>query len=109
TVKSYLGISGASDVRALPFLVMFITIAGLLTLPVGNWYSRRIEADADRHAVHVTRDIQTAVQVEVSLARDNISDIEPNPVIRWIFFSHPAPLERIALQQAEAAKLGLTP
>ncbi|MCA1833976.1 MAG: M48 family metallopeptidase, partial [Actinobacteria bacterium] len=71
TVKSYLGISGASDVRALPFLVMFITVAGLLTLPVGNWYSRRIEADADRHAVHVTRDIQTAVQVEVSLARDN--------------------------------------
>jgi STE24 endopeptidase len=108
-VTSYLGIGGASDPRALPFLVLFITLAGLLTLPLSNWYSRRIEADADRHAVTATRDVRTAIDVEVALARDNISDLSPNPVIRAIFFTHPAPLERIENELAVARRIGVEP
>jgi STE24 endopeptidase len=101
-VRSYLGISGAGDAKALPFVALVLTVAGLLAMPVGNWYSRMIEADADRTAVRVTHDPQTAIDVEVNLARDNIADLQPNGFVRWAFFTHPSTRERIEIAIEEA-------
>jgi STE24 endopeptidase len=35
------------------------------------------------------------VQLEVDLARDNLADLKPNGFIRWVFFTHPATMERV--------------
>lgn len=104
-VRGSLGIAGASDPRAIPFIALVLTVAGLVAMPLGNWYSRRIEASADRTAVRVTRDAKTAVAVEVNLARDNIADLRPNGLIRWAFFTHPSVRERIqiAIEEGEGA------
>ncbi len=104
-LRSGLGIESAADHRALPFLMLVGALATLVSLPIANGYSRTIEAAADRAAVRVTQKPEVAVAVEVNLARDNISDLQPNGFIRWALFSHPAPLERIAIALDEGAKL----
>jgi STE24 endopeptidase len=102
-VRSYLGVTGPGDPRVLPFVVLVITLAGLLALPLQNWYSRRIEAAADRAAIATTHDPATQIRVEISLARDSIADLQPNAFIRWAFFTHPPTGERIQLALDYAA------
>ncbi|MGZ4128477.1 MAG: M48 family metalloprotease [Actinomycetota bacterium] len=96
--RRLLGMIGAhdhADPAVLPFLAFFIAIATLVTLPLQNFVSRRVEASADRAAIVATNDPQGAVQLEVHLARDDISDLHPNGFIRWMFFTHPSTIERI--------------
>ncbi len=104
-IRSFTGATGAEDPRALPFLALVLSVATILTLPAANGFSRRIEASADRFAVRLTGDAQTAVKVEVNLARDNVSDLHPNAFIAWMFFSHPPTLERIAIALEEGRRL----
>jgi STE24 endopeptidase len=96
-IRSWIGLSGAPDPRALPFLAFALAVTGILALPLQNWYSRGIEAAADRSAIDYTQDPETAIAVEVRLARENIADLEPNRSIVWAFFSHPPVMERIRI------------
>jgi STE24 endopeptidase len=97
SIRSWIGLSGTPDPRSLPFLAFVLAVTGILALPLQNWYSRGIEAAADRAAIDYTQDPETAIGVEVRLARENIADLEPNRFIRWAFFSHPPVLERIRI------------
>jgi STE24 endopeptidase len=94
-VLSWIGAGGPGDPRVLPFLAFVLAAASLLTLPAQNWYSRGIEAAADRAAIDYTHDPVTAIKVEAGLARSNIADLTPNGFVRWAFFSHPPTLDRI--------------
>ena len=101
-VMSWAGASGPGDARIVPFLALFMAVSSLLTMPVANAYSRSQEASADRFALDVTGDVGTAISVEVDLARDSISDLTPNPFVRWMFFTHPPTMERIRASIAYA-------
>ena len=99
------GASGPGDPRWLPFLALVLAVTSFVTLPIQNWYSRTIEAAADRTAIEYTADPDTAVSVEVNLARSNLADLRPNGFIRWAFFTHPPVLERIQIALEEKARL----
>ena len=105
-LRGWLGASGPGDPRLLPFLAFLLAAGSFVTLPLGNWYSRSIEAAADRAAIEYTNDPETAIKVEVNLARSNLSDLEPNGFIRWAFFTHPPTLERIQIALDEARTSG---
>jgi STE24 endopeptidase len=97
SVLRFVGSSAPRDPRSLPFLALVLAVATFLVLPAQNWYSRRIEASADRFAIAVTGDPDTHIAVEVNLARDNIADLQPGSFMRWAFFTHPTTLERIQI------------
>jgi Zn-dependent protease with chaperone function len=99
-LREWLGVAGAGDPRALPFLAFLLAALSLLTAPVVNAFSRHIEASADRAAIEYTHDADTAIEVEVSLARSNLSDLQPNAAIVWFFYTHPPTLERIDIALA---------
>lgn len=92
---SWIGASSPGDPRVLPFLAFFIVAAGLVSAPLQNWISRGAEASADRTAITTTNDPAAAITLEVNLARDSLADLRPNRVLRWVFYTHPTPLERI--------------
>jgi STE24 endopeptidase len=96
-VLGWIGAAGPGDPRALPFLAFVLAAGSLATLPAMNAYSRHVEAAADRSAIEITQDPYTAIQVEISLARSNLSDLDPNPAIAAVFFTHPSTLERIQI------------
>lgn len=96
-VKRKTGAEGAGDPRIVPFVVAFVTVAGLLTLPLQNLLSRSVEARADRFAVARTGSVETAVSLEQRLALTNLADLTPNKVLHLIFGTHPTTMERIGI------------
>lgn len=100
---SWGGASSITDLRALPLLVLFALVAALILLPVQNAISRHFEAQADRVAIELTHDPETAVRVFRRLAFSNIADLRPPAVAVWTLFSHPPIVSRIDSVLAESA------
>jgi len=91
------GASSPGDPRVIPLLLFLVAIGTLLLAPAGNLISRRIEARADVHSLDVTRDVPTFISTEQRLARTNLSDLDPNPLIYLLFSTHPTSPQRIAI------------
>lgn len=89
------GASGVADVRALPLLLLFVTIATLVLQPAANALSRSFEARADEIAVELTHDPDAAVRSFRRLAFSNIADLRPPAAAVWFFYTHPPIPERI--------------
>jgi STE24 endopeptidase len=94
-VWSWAGAGGVTDIRALPLLLAFASLAALLTLPIQNTVSRHFETQADETAMTLTHDPDTAVRVFRRLAFSNISDLRPPPIATWLLFTHPPVADRI--------------
>ena len=89
------GASGVGDPRALPLLLLFVLVAGAIALPFENALSRNNEATADRIALRLTDDPDTAVRVFRRLAFSNLADLRPPPAVRLLLYTHPPVDERI--------------
>ncbi len=90
------GIRSPFDIAGLPFLLLLLNLVLLATLPIQNWQSRRWEAEADRFAVRTTGNPQGLARALAHLARQNLSDPAPAPLLEALFATHPAIGRRIA-------------
>jgi STE24 endopeptidase len=91
------GAAGAGDPRVVPLVLAVVAVGTLVTAPVSNVVSRRVEARADVSALDLTRDPATFREAQRRLARANLSDLEPPPAHRLLFATHPSPTERLAM------------
>lgn len=91
------GVGSAGDARSVALLLALSALLGVAVSPVQNLLSRRIEARADVHSLDLTADPATFVAAEQRLARTNLADLDPNPLIYGLFADHPTSPERIAL------------
>ena len=79
-------------------LVLFVFFSGPFSFflkPVFSLWSRQHEYQADRFAAEALgrgQDLQTAL---LRLSRDNLSNVTPNRLYSFVFYSHPTLLERI--------------
>ncbi len=104
-VWAWAGASGIADLRAIPLLLLFALLAGLLVLPIENTISRSFEARADAIAVELSDSPSTAVRVFRRLGYANLADLKPPAPLVWALFSHPPIPERIeaVLSRSSAA------
>lgn len=98
---SWSGASGIGDLRALPVLLIFSMVAGLVALPIQNAVSRRFEARADEIAIDLTDEPEAAVSAFRRLAFSNLADLRPPRIAVALFYSHPPIPERIRSVLAE--------
>ena len=98
------GADGAGDPRVLALVVFAVGAATLLAAPATTLVSRRVEARADVHSLDLTRDAETFVRSERTLALTNLADLDPHPLVYGMFFTHPSTPERIALARAWALR-----
>jgi STE24 endopeptidase len=96
------GVDSVADPRSIGLLLALATIAGLVSGPLGNALSRRIEARADAHALALTDDPVTFEAMEARLATVNLADPAPPRLEHLLFASHPATVERMAAARAYA-------
>jgi Zn-dependent protease with chaperone function len=89
------GAAGVGDVKALPLVALFATVASILVLPASNGLSRSFEARADEIAVELTHDSDAAIQSFRRLALTNLADLRPPAAAVWLFYSHPPIPDRI--------------
>jgi Zn-dependent protease with chaperone function len=84
-----------TDPATLPFLFLLIGIFGFLVMPISNGYSRAIEYQADEYALQSTRKIEAFKSAMKRLANQNLAEIEPAPIVEFIFHSHPSIKKRL--------------
>ena len=94
------GVDSVADPRAIGLLIALAAVAGLVSGPLGNALSRRIEARADAHALALTDDPVTFEAMEARLATVNLADPDPPRWEHLLFASHPATVERMAAARA---------
>jgi Zn-dependent protease with chaperone function len=91
-----IGATGAGDPRVVPFVFLTGALLELVCLPFVSELSRSWERVADRGSLELTGDLQGFETTQLSLARANLSDLDPPRAVYRILFSHPTPPERLA-------------
>jgi len=91
-----LGFSGIVDVAALPLLALIFVGLNLLTSPLANGYSRRIEAAADSYALELTGDTRSFINAMTRLTDQNLGEAAPSRWVENLLYDHPSYASRVA-------------
>ena len=91
------GVSTAGDPRALALVMALVAVMVALSGPLQVLVSRRVETRADVHALDLTRDPTTFVEMQRRLSVTNLSDLDPPALVFGLFATHPSGPQRIAL------------
>ena len=94
------GLAGPADIAALPVFALVMGAYGLVTLPLGNAYSRWRERRADEYALRATGNGAAYASALARLANQNLADADPEPWVEFVLYSHPALSKRIAMAKA---------
>ena len=100
---SRLGLAGAADPAGVPWLALVLLGLGLVTLPLGNGFSRRIERQADDFALATTGNPAAFIGAMERLGDLNLAERRPNRLKELVLYSHPALDRRIARARGESA------
>jgi STE24 endopeptidase len=99
-LRDALGVSGAGDPGVVPFSIFLFTLLDLASLPFGAALSRRFERTADRFSLELTGDANAYESTHLSLARENLSDLDPPRLYHLALHGHPTAPARIAAGRA---------
>ncbi|GCE25981.1 peptidase [Dictyobacter alpinus] len=95
-----------TDPATLPFFFTLLAIFSFIIMPLSNGYSRLIEYQADEYALQSTHKIEAFKSAMRRLADQNLSEIEPAPIVEFIFHSHPSIKKRLEHADEFAARSG---
>jgi len=96
-----LGYASFDQIEALPLFFLLFMIYNLIVMPIQNAVSRHFEVQADTFALDLTRKPTDFISAMEKLSKLNLSDKEPNPVVEFLFYSHPSIEKRIALAEKQ--------
>jgi STE24 endopeptidase len=88
-----------ADPAGLFRIILLAQLAFAVTLPVQNWASRIMEAQADETALHVTDRPQAFIAAEKKFAIENKSNVAPSRLNVILFATHPPVVERIQMAE----------
>jgi Zn-dependent protease with chaperone function len=91
------GFAGPADIAALPVLALVMGAYGLLTMPLGNAYSRWRERRADEYALRATGKGAAYASALTRLANQNLAEADPEGWVEFLLYSHPAMGRRIEM------------
>jgi STE24 endopeptidase len=86
---------GIADLAAFPLLGFALGIFNLLTLPFSNAFSRWREGMADDYALQATQNAPAFVGAMEKLANQNLAELEPEPWVEYLLYTHPPIGKRI--------------
>ena len=98
------GLAGPADIAALPVLALVMGAYGLLTMPLGNAYSRWRERRADEYALRATSKGAAYASALTRLANQNLAEADPEGWVEFLLYSHPAMGKRIAMAVEDAGR-----
>jgi STE24 endopeptidase len=103
-VENFNRYRGIADPATLPFLLVLVGVFGFIIAPLTNSYSRAIEYQADEYALEATHMIEPFKSAMTRLANQNLAEIEPSPIIEFLFYDHPSIGKRLTHAEQFAKK-----
>lgn len=76
-------------------VIIVVNIIMIISTPIENAYSRKIETDADKFAVEVTGDSTTNAILEIRFINGNLSPVTVDKLYEILALDHPTAKERI--------------
>ncbi|MEX1276173.1 MAG: M48 family metallopeptidase [Bacteroidota bacterium] len=95
TSLGWFGFTTPDEIAALPLLGLWLGVYSLLTNPLSNMLSRAHEYAADRFAVQLSGKTRAFQNALTKLAKVNLADPSPHPLVEFLFHSHPSIEKRI--------------
>jgi len=89
--------SGPADVAGLPLMLLTFFLLFMILRPANLCMKRSHELETDRKSLEMVCDPEAFVLAHTKLARLNHSEIDPHPLVVFLFYSHPPLLQRLAL------------
>jgi STE24 endopeptidase len=99
------GFASPADIAALPVFLLVMGFYGLVTMPLGNAFSRWREVKADRYALETTRNGPAFASAMTRLANQNLAEVDPEPWVEFLLYSHPALEKRIRMAEGYKAQV----
>jgi len=94
---AYFGFDSLWDPATMPLLVLAMGGYGLITMPLGNAFSRWRERRADVYALQATGNGTAYASALVRLANQNLAEADPEAWVELLLYSHPALGKRIEM------------
>jgi STE24 endopeptidase len=91
-----LGFAGPAEIAAVPLLLLWIAIFGVLSKPLQTGYSRHLEKQADLFILNKVEKPEILASALAKLAGRNLSDPNPSRLVETLFYTHPPIAKRIA-------------
>ena len=95
----YFGFSGPADVAGMPALGLVLGAFGLVTQPLNNAFSRWRERLADEYSLQSTGKSGAFASAFTRLANQNLSEVDPEKWVVFMFYDHPPLGERIRMAE----------
>jgi STE24 endopeptidase len=95
---------GLSDPATMPLVAAVLGIFGLVILPLTNGFSRIVERNADGYALEATGKVDAFISAMTRLANQNLSELNPNPLVEFFLYNHPSIGNRLAFARKYAEK-----
>ena len=89
------GLRGVGDIAGLPLFGLVFALFSLLTLPLFNAYSRRIEHAADVYELETAHNPAAFISAMRKLQNQNLGEADPPAWAVLLFYSHPPVAARI--------------
>jgi Zn-dependent protease with chaperone function len=94
--KLRFGFEDLSDIASFPLIILLVSLFSLIVIdPVGNWFSRSLEHQADQFGLEITRDNHNAATAFVKLQAENLSNPRPGTLYKIWRADHPLLGDRI--------------
>ena len=93
--RVHFGYTTVHEIAAIPILLIYLSITGIILMPLTNYLSRSHEREADLYALEATGSGSTFASALERLADMNLADRNPHPLTEFIFYSHPSIGKRI--------------
>ena len=93
------GYNGLTDPATLPLFIVAFTLFGLVTMPLGNAWSRWREVKADAYALETTGNPAAFSSAMTRLANQNLAEAEPPAWVEFLLHSHPSISKRVAMAE----------
>ena len=104
TLRAFPQYHGLADPATMPLIAATLAAFGLVTLPLTNGFSRWVEHQADVYALESTRMSGAFISAMTRLANQNLSELEPSPLVEFLLYNHPSIGRRLAFGEAWARR-----
>ncbi|MFJ7731198.1 M48 family metallopeptidase [Lysinibacillus sp. NPDC097231] len=90
-----LKINKLGDISSYPLFLLITSVLLFASNPLTNYVSRYQETRADQYAIAMTNDREAAVTAFQKLTISGLSEVNPQLLVKWFRYTHPAMLDRI--------------
>lgn len=98
---AYWGVGGLGDLSNLPLVFLISTLVLFFLSPAKNAFSRFWEKQADLFSLGLTGKSEAFVSFMEDVAKRNLADKNPHPLIEFLFYTHPSISRRISLARGK--------